>query len=92
MNASPRKPPRKTTGQGTGHRTINGAALDVRGAAALVGGTEKGIRGLVNRRVIPFRRLGVRIIFLKAELEEWLKALDGCTLDEARTNHEARHG
>jgi hypothetical protein len=86
-----RKPPRKQNGQGVGPRWIDGAALDVRGASVFYGGTEKRTRGYVARRQIPFRRLGGRIIFLRAELEQWLTTLDGCTLDEARTNLEARH-
>lgn len=84
-------PPKKQPGQGTGPRAFNGLALDVRTAAALVGDTEKGIRGKVARRLIPFRRLGARIIFLRAELEQWLATLDGCNLDEAKKNREARH-
>lgn len=90
LSASRKAPPRKQLGQGTGPRTINGAALDVRGASAFYGGTEKQTRGLVDRRLIPFKRLGGRIVFLRAELESWLSGLDGCSLDEARTNLEAR--
>jgi hypothetical protein len=83
-------PPKKQKGQGCGLRRIDGAALDVRGASAFYGGTEKQTRGLVDRRLIPFRRLGGRIVFLRSELEGWLQTLEGCTLDEARANHEAR--
>lgn len=90
MTLSPRITPRKHPGQGRGPRTINGAALDVRGASGFYGGTEKQTRGLVNRRLIPFKRLGGRIIFLREELEQWLTSLDGCSLAEARTNLEAR--
>jgi hypothetical protein len=91
MDAAPRKPRhKKQPGEGTGPRRIDGLALDVRGAAALVGDTEKGIRGKAARRLIPFRRLGGRIIFLRSELETWLSSLDGCTLDEAKTNMAAR--
>ena len=93
MHAFPRKtPPKKQRGQGLGPRTIDGAALDVRGASVFYGGTEKQTRGLVERRLIPFKRLGGRIIFLRSELEAWLSGLDGCTLDAARKNLEARHG
>lgn len=91
MASEPRKaPPKKQPGQGCGPRRIDGAALDVRGASAFYGGTEKQTRGLVERRLIPCRRLGTRIIFIKAELEAWLANLPGCTPDEARTNMEAR--
>jgi len=90
MDAEPRKTPRKQVGQGTGPRAFNGLALDVRGASVFYGGTEKQTRGLVARRLIPFRRLGGRIIFLRSELEMWLSTLDGCTLAEAKTNRAAR--
>ena len=89
---SQRRPPRKQSGQGCGPRRIDGAALDVRGASAFYGGTEKQTRGLVDRRLIPFKRLGGRIVFLRAELETWLSGLDGCSIEEARTNLEARRG
>jgi len=87
-----RKPPKKQHGQGAGPRTLNGAALDVRGAAALVGTTEKTLRGMIDRRLVPFRRLNSRIILLRSELESFLVGLPGCTPDEARGNREARHG
>jgi hypothetical protein len=69
---------------------LNGLALDVRTGAAFIGDSEKGIRGKVARRTIPFRKLGGRIIFLRSELEAWLQDLPGVTLDEAKTNMEAR--
>lgn len=87
---SKRHPPKKQLGQGRGPRTMNGALLDVRQGAAFVGATQKQMRGRVARRLIPFRRLGGRVVFLRSELEQWLLSLDGCTLDEARANQEAR--
>lgn len=93
MNALTRQtPPRKQAGQGRGPRRIDGAALDVRGASAFYGGTEKQTRGLVDRRLIPFKRLGGRIVFLRAELEAWLASLDGCTIDQAQENLRVRKG
>jgi hypothetical protein len=83
-------PPKKKVGQGIGPRRVNGLALDVRGGAAFIGMSEKAIRGKVDRRLIPFRRLGGRIVFLRHELEAWLIALDGCPLDEALTNARER--
>jgi hypothetical protein len=83
-------PPKKHPGQGCGHRTINGTALDVRGAAAFLGTTEKTLRGLIGRQLIPFRRLNSRIILLRNELESFLADLPGCTPEQARANQEAR--
>lgn len=85
-------PPKKRPGQGRGPRTVNGLALDVRSAAGLIGMSEKQMRGLVSRRLIPFRRLSGRIILLRQELEHWLACLDGCGLEEVRANHAMRQG
>jgi excisionase family DNA binding protein len=79
-------PPKKR-----GPRRIDGAALGVREAGGYLGFPEKKVRRLIERRLLPFRRLGGRIIFLRAELEQWLTTLEvGCTLDQARENLEAR--
>jgi len=83
-------PPKKQVGQGLGPRTINGAAMDLRNAAAFWGGSEKQTRALVERQLIPFRRFGGRIIFIRSEIESWLMNLDGCDLMEAKANQEAR--
>lgn len=64
------------------------AVLDVRNAAALLGMSEKALRHLVERRRIPFRRLGRKIIFLKTELDAWLGSLSGISLQEVKSIHE----
>lgn len=86
------QPPKKLPGQGTGPRRISGTILlDVRSASALCGFSEKQTRGLVARRLIPFRRLGGRLVFIKTELETWAVSLAGCTLAEAVENREKRY-
>ncbi len=90
MNTTDRTPPRKKSGQGLGARRVNGALLDMRSGAAFLGNTEKAARGLVARRLIPFRRLGGRIYFVRAELETYIASLDGCGLDEALENVKGR--
>lgn len=85
-----RTPPKKMPGQGCGPRRIAGVALDVRTAAALIGVTEKTLRAQVGRRLVPHRRLGARIVFLRTEVEQWLAGLPGCTVTEAQANQEAR--
>jgi hypothetical protein len=45
---------------------------------------------MIERRLIPFRRLGGRIVFLRSELDAWLQALPGCAPGEARRNAEER--
>lgn len=90
MTFPPRNTPRKQPGQGLGPRTINGVALDVREASAFLGTTEKALRGMIDRQLVPYRRLNSRIILLRSELEKFLLGLPGCTLDEVRANQEAR--
>lgn len=85
-SGSVRTPPKKQPGQGCGLRTLDGAVLDVRSAAALIGTTEKLIRSRVERRCIPFRRLGGRIVFLRDELTAYQQRLPGCGLEEALKN------
>ena len=86
-----RRPPPKTAGQAVGARRISGELLlDVAGASALLGMTPKAIRGRVERRLLPYRRLQGRVVFVKAELLEYLEALDGVTVEEAIANVAAR--
>ena len=81
-------PPPKKAGHKTGLRTLNGEALDVRHAATLLfgEGAEKNLRRLVDRRLVPHRRLNGRIVFLRSELLAYLNKLPGPTLKEAMTN------
>jgi hypothetical protein len=64
----------------------DGAVLEVAGAAQFMGTTEKAIRQRVARHLLPFRKLGGRVIFLRAELEAFLQDLPGCRLEEAQRN------
>lgn len=67
-------------------------ALSVVEVANLVGTTPKAIRQRIARRTLPFRKLGGRIIFFKNELEEFLRDLPGCSVEEAQINTMARGG
>jgi excisionase family DNA binding protein len=78
------------SGRSTGPRHLNGALLDVRHAAQFLGVTEKTLRARVARRLVPFKRLGGRVVFIKSDLETFLSALDGCSIDEALQNIETR--
>jgi hypothetical protein len=89
-NSPPRTPPKKKEGMGTGPRRLNGAVLGVREAAAFLGTTEKTLRGLIARQLVPFHRLSSRIILLRSELASFLAGLPGCTPDEARANQAVR--
>ena len=62
----------------------------MRGTAALLGSTENMVRSRVSRGLLPYRRWGRRIVFIKAEVEEFLHQLPGCSADEALENHAER--
>lgn len=67
-----------------------GEVLGVKEAAIFFGTTEKAIRRRVDRRLLPCRRLGTRILFLKSELLEFVERLPGTSLEEARENEAMR--
>jgi excisionase family DNA binding protein len=56
--------------------------VSLKEAAVYLGESEKGLRKLVERRQVPFRRNGRRLIFDLQELEAWFQSLPGVTLDE----------
>lgn len=60
--------------------------LSVEGAAQFLGNTPKSVRQLQARRLLPYHKIGTRVIFLKDELEAFLRGLPGCSLDEAKRN------
>jgi excisionase family DNA binding protein len=60
-----------------------GPLLDVSSAATLLGQSEKWIRKRVERRQIPFRKVGARVLFATQDLQNFLKALPGTTVQEA---------
>lgn len=67
-------------------RTFNGTVLDVRAAAAYLGGSERSLRWHVARGLVPYRKLGGRIVFKRVELETFVDDLPGITLAQARRN------
>ena len=85
-----RRPPKKRRGQGKGPRRINGFVLDIATGAQFAGWTEKAMRARVGRGRVPYRRDGGRIIFLRDELETFLRRLPGVGVDEALKNERAR--
>lgn len=82
----------KAAGRPTGPRRFDGKLLDVRGAAELLGVSQKVIRARVHRHLLPFRRFGGRIVFIRDELDQFIAALPGVTLEEARENLAIRSG
>ena len=85
-------PPRKPKGKGSGRRSFNGALLDVTMAATFLGTTPKSIRAKVGRGLLPYRRWGSRIVFIKSELEQFLNTLPGLSLEEVQSYLKMRRG
>ena len=87
-----RKPPKKKPGQAKGPRAIKGEILDVVAAALLLGITDKTIRARRARGLIPFRKWGGRVVFLRSELLQLLKDPPGCSIEEVVENVKRRQG
>jgi len=84
--------PKKRAGIKTGPRRLNGDIMDVATMARDLGATEKTIRAKVARGLLPHRRLGSRIVFLRDEVQAYLCRLPGVSVDEALANTHARAG
>lgn len=64
--------------------------LELKEATRLLGWTERKIRGRIARRTIPFRKDGKRIVFIREELLQFIRGLNGVTLGEAQRHMKAR--
>lgn len=73
-------------------RAFTGALMDVAACAAFLGCSEKTVRAKVGSHLLPFRRLGSRIVFRRAELEAFLDDLPGVSVDEVKENLALRSG
>lgn len=82
----PRTPPKRKLGWGKGHRSLNGEALDVRAYSGWMGQSELQTRSQIARGVVPYHRLGGRIIFLRSEVLEYLRNLPGVSPEQAKEN------
>lgn len=51
--------------------------------AILPGFTKWGLYNMVRRRQIPYRKRGKRILFIRAELTQWVQNLPGVNIEEA---------
>jgi hypothetical protein len=66
--------------------------LDVRGVALLLGTSERSVRARIGRKLLPYRKLSGRIVFLRSELEAFIADLPGVSVDEAKENLAIRSG
>jgi hypothetical protein len=60
-----------------------GLVLEFEQGAAFVGFSENVLRHLVERGAVPHRRLGGRVVFLRAELTRFVETLPGVSLEQA---------
>ena len=67
-------------------RTVNGALLGVPEAAAYLGGSERWLRRLLDRGLVPCKRIGRNIYFKRDWLDEFIDDLPGITPRQARFN------
>jgi excisionase family DNA binding protein len=63
--------------------------LDVPETAAMLGRSENAIRRMVERRQIPYRKSGRRVLFLESELKAFIEALPGLPLEDLRAREKA---
>ena len=54
-------------------------ALDTRGAGEFLERSPAAIRNMVLRRIIPHRKVGGRLVFIREELEEFVRRSPGVT-------------
>ena len=85
-----RKPPKKKKGQARGARTLDGAVMDVVHCGKYLGGSRGFVRARAERGLLPHRKWGGRLVFLRHEIDEFLDALDGVSVVEALENVEQR--
>ena len=75
-----------------GEATIG--AFGFGGLVRYLGGlfTEKALRTMKDRGLIPHKKLGRRVVFVRAEVDRWLDALPGLAVEEAVSNLDLRTG
>jgi excisionase family DNA binding protein len=60
--------------------------LDVEAAASVLGMTASAVRNRIQRRQLPFRKLGERIVVPREELDKYIRSLAGVSAAEAIRN------
>ncbi len=82
LGSSPEKVSRNTR--------YDGLAMSIDAAAEFIGCTPRALRSMAERQIVPFRRRGFRLLFLRSELEQWLDKLPGVSLNQAIKNRQQR--
>lgn len=76
----------------SGPRSFQGELLDVAAVSRLIGITEKSVRARLARGLLPHRRFGARIVFVRREILEFIERLPGVSTAEALANVATRNG
>jgi len=63
--------------------------LDVPETATILGRSENAVRRMVERRQIPYRKSGRRVLFLESELQAFMEALPGLSIEDLREREQA---
>jgi excisionase family DNA binding protein len=63
--------------------------LGVEEAAEMLGRTTHAMYRLVERRQIPYRKSGRRVLFVESELKAFIEALPGLPLEDLREREKA---
>lgn len=66
--------------------------LYVKDVSVMLNCSEKAVRRKVERRLIPFRRWGGRVVFCRKSLMAFLNGMPGCSEAEAQENLRLRNG
>jgi len=71
-------------------KKYDGQLLGVAEGTLMIGNTERSTRALIAKGIIPYVKLGGRVLFRRAELEKWIQTLPGVSLKDAELNRKAR--
>ena len=64
-------------------KAMKNVMCDLPEAATILGVTDKALRARVARQAVPYRKLGGRVMFVMSELELFIEALPGVSLELA---------
>ena len=64
--------------------------LNAKQVAEFLGRSPAAVRNLVLRRCIPYRKLAGRLVFLKNEIDEWIRNAPGLSINDLK-NHDREY-
>lgn len=60
--------------------------MSTKDAGAYLDRSPGAIRNLVNRRAIPFRKVGGRLLFLRSEIDRWIDQAPGIRPEDLQSS------